>query len=330
MTSGGGWKTPELAPDRHRKLPSAHSILADPMTEGQTDTAAQQPPARIRPRHRAEALGLGLIINALLRLPYARRVALMGWISKLLIAPVTGYRRRIRENLDHVFPDMPAAQRARIIRRVPDNMGRALIEQLSGAEFAHHVRDMPLHGPGLAEMHKAREAGRPIILVTGHLGNHAAGIVALRNQGLDCGGFYMPLSNPIVNRLYEEKLQVLLNPPFPRGREGMGAMLRFLRRGGIVGILIDQHMDHGVPLDFLGRPARTALSAAELALKFDALLVPGYAIRQADGLSFVSIIETPIPHTDPETMTQALNDSLSAQVRAHMDQWLWTHRRWKP
>lgn len=300
------------------------------MTESQTEIAAPQPPARIRPKHRAEALVLGPIIGALLRLPYARRVALMGWISARFIAPVAGYRRRIRENLDHVFPDMPATRRAEIIRRVPDNMGRALIEQLSGAEFAAHVRDMPLHGPGLAEMHKAREAGRPVILVTGHLGNHAAGIVALRAQGLDFGGFYMPLSNPIINRLYVEKLEKFLNPAFPRGRDGMGAMLRFLRKGGMLGMLIDQHMDHGVALDFLGRPARTALSAAELALKFDALLVPGYAIRQADGLSFTSIIEAPIPHSDPETMTRALNDSLSAQVRAHMEQWLWTHRRWKP
>jgi KDO2-lipid IV(A) lauroyltransferase len=28
-------------------------------------------------------------------------------------------------------------------------------------------------------------------------------------------------------------------------------------------------------------------------------------------------------------MTQALNDSLEALVRQHLDQWLWIHRRWK-
>ena len=28
-------------------------------------------------------------------------------------------------------------------------------------------------------------------------------------------------------------------------------------------------------------------------------------------------------------MTQALNDSLEALVRQHVDQWLWIHRRWK-
>jgi KDO2-lipid IV(A) lauroyltransferase len=29
-------------------------------------------------------------------------------------------------------------------------------------------------------------------------------------------------------------------------------------------------------------------------------------------------------------MTQALNDSLAARVRAHPEQWFWIHRRWKP
>jgi Kdo2-lipid IVA lauroyltransferase/acyltransferase len=38
----------------------------------------------------------------------------------------------------------------------------------------------------------------------------------------------------------------------------------------MVGMLIDQHMNHGAPLGFFGVEALTALSAAELALKYDA------------------------------------------------------------
>jgi KDO2-lipid IV(A) lauroyltransferase len=40
-------------------------------------------------------------------------------------------------------------------------------------------------------------------------------------------------------------------------------------------------------------------------------------------------MEAPIEHTDPITMTRQLNDLLEKHVRAHMEQWLWTHRRWK-
>ena len=36
-----------------------------------------------------------------------------------------------------------------------------------------------------------------------------------------------------------------------------------------------------------------------------------------------------IAHSDPVTMTQQINDRLEAQVRQHMEQWFWIHRRWK-
>ena len=89
-------------------------------------------------------------------------------------------------------------------------------------------------------------------------------------------------------------------------------------------------MGHGESLSFMGKPARTALSAAELALKYDALLVPVYGIRQPNGLDFKILVEPPIAHTTASEMTQALNDSLERLVRQHMDQWMWVHRRWKP
>ena len=109
----------------------------------------------------------------------------------------------------------------------------------------------------------------------------------------------------------------------------MGEMVRFLKAGGTVAVLIDQHMHKGEPLTFMGQVAQTALSAAELALKYDALLVPCYGIRRADGLSFDMIFEEPLPHTTALEMTQALNDSLEVRVRENVDQWLWIHRRWK-
>ena len=81
-----------------------------------------------------------------------------------------------------------------------------------------------------------------------------------------------------------------------------------------------------------------------------ALTARGYAVtgvsRRGDGLDvtdeasvarvlgalepgFDLVIEPPVPHSDPLTMTQALNASLEAQVRAHPEQWLWIHNRWK-
>jgi len=126
-----------------------------------------------------------------------------------------------------------------------------------------------------------------------------------------------------------EALERVGKPVFPRGRRGLADLLRFLKSGGMTALLVDLHVKRGETLSFFGQPAKTALSAAELALKFDAPLVPAYAIRQPDGLSFEIVIEAPVPPGDPADMMQAVNDSIEAMARRHMEQWFWIHRRWK-
>ena len=105
--------------------------------------------------------------------------------------------------------------------------------------------------------------------------------------------------------------------------------MKHLKSGGELIILNDQHDMNAPVLQFMGRPARTTLSPAELALRFNALVIPYFAIRQPDGLTFRCIMEAPIPHTDAETMTQEMNDRLAARIRANPEQWFWVPRRWR-
>jgi KDO2-lipid IV(A) lauroyltransferase len=280
-------------------------------------------------RHWAQDRLLRGLIWVLLRLPYRWRVPLCGWVVSRLVAPLAGYRRRVRENLVLVLPDLPAPEVDRIARAVPDNVGRTVIEIYSGPEFVARAVRHPLTGGGVAALEAAHAARQPVILVTGHFGNYDASRAALIARGFRVGALYMPMANRYFNDHYVRAISGIGTPLFPRGRAGLADMVRHLRSGGMLGMLVDQHMAHGEELTFFGRPALTALSAAELALKYDALLVPTYAVRDADGLSFTIIVEPPIPHGTPEAMTQALNDSLERLVRQHIDQWFWIHRRWK-
>jgi Kdo2-lipid IVA lauroyltransferase/acyltransferase len=280
-------------------------------------------------RHWLQDRVLRGLIRALLWLPYRWRVPLCGWVISRIIAPVAGYCRRVRQNLRLVLPELPEADVNRIARAVPDNVGRTVIEIYSGPEFIAHATGHPLTGGGVVALEEAHRAGRPVILVTGHFGNYDASRAALIARGYRVGALYMPMANRYFNDHYVRAISGIGTPLFPRGRAGLADMVRHLRSGGMLGMLVDQHMGHGEELTFFGRPALTALSAADLALKYDALLVPTYAVRQKDGLSFDIIVEPPIPHGTPEAMTQALNDSLEALVRQHLDQWFWIHRRWK-
>jgi len=267
-------------------------------------------------------------LGLLMLLSWDRRTALSAWVMSRIVAPIGGYRTRIRENLALILPDLPPAEVARMERAVPANLGRTFVELYSGPEFAARVAREPLTGPGVAALAAAHAAGRPVMLVTGHIGNYDAVRAKLLAQGYRVGGLYKRMKNRFFNDHYVAAISRIGTPLFPRGRQGLADMIRFLKSGGMVGLVLDQHMADGVPLNFMGHQAMTALSAAQLALRYDALVVPTYGIRRPDG-GFDLIVEAPIPHGHPEAMTQSLNDSLEAQVRAHMDQWLWTHRRWK-
>ncbi|NCU19826.1 lauroyl acyltransferase, partial [Candidatus Falkowbacteria bacterium] len=99
-----------------------------------------------------------------LALPYRWRVPLTGWAVAYLVAPLAGYRDRVRDNLAQIRPDLPRAEVERLARAVPDNVGRTIAEIYSGEEFIDRVRSIPLEGPGAPALQAAQAAGRPVIL----------------------------------------------------------------------------------------------------------------------------------------------------------------------
>ncbi len=270
------------------------------------------------------------VIGTAMSLPYHRRVPFAGRIIHHM-AGMAGWRKRIRYNLALIHPELPGHEAERLVRKVPDNVGRTLIEIWSGKEFRARARDIPFTGNGVAALENAKAEKRPIVLITGHFGNYDAPRAALLERGYRVGGLYIPMANGYFNDRYVQAMSGIGTPLFERSRSGKGLreMVRFLKSGGAVGLVADHFMGHGIPIDFLGRPAKTALNPAEMAVRYDALFVPIYGLRLADGLSFDIIVDDPIPHGDPEEMTLAATASLEKLVRRHPEQWFWIHRRWK-
>ncbi|TNF64858.1 MAG: lauroyl acyltransferase [Rhodobacteraceae bacterium] len=270
------------------------------------------------------------LIGLMLALPYALRVRTMGWLVSRILSPLAGFDRRIRDNLALACPDLPEAEVRRLCRAVPDNAGRTLIEIYSGKDFQARANAHPPQGPGVAALTQARDEGRPVLLVGGHLGNYDAMRANLVPRGFPMGAIYRRMANPYFNAHYVRAMETNGTPLFEQGRRGMIEMVKHLRAGGMVAILTDLHVQDGAALTFFGQPCATSTVTAELALKYGALIIPFHAIRDPNGLDFTLHLNAPIPHGDPLTMSQAINDDLEAMVRRHMDQWFWIHRRWKP
>lgn len=288
-----------------------------------TDTAP-----RFEPTAFAQNLVVRGLIGIALALPYRWRVPLLGWLMRRMVGPLVGYRTRARDNLALIWPDLPVDQRYAIADQALDNAGRTLIENYSTAEFTARQASVTPTGAGVAALQAARDANRAVILVSGHFGNYEAARAALVAQGCQIGGLYRPMNNRYFNAHYVRTMQAYGGPIFAQGRTGTAGFVRHLKAGGLLVLLFDQHAA-GEAVDFLGKPALTALSAAELALRYKADLIPFYGTRNPDGLTFTVELEAPIPHSTPLAMTTALTRSLEARVQANPGQWFWIHRRWK-
>lgn len=271
----------------------------------------------------------GLIGLALL-LPYRTRVWLMGAVMRRVIGPLAGYRRRALDNLALIWPEMSAARRRAIADGALDNAGRTLIENYSSRDLAHDLAGTRITGEGLSALDAARANKRPVIFVTGHFGNYEAPRHALAAQGHVIGGLYRAMSNPYFNSHYAATMAGVSGPVFEKGKRGTMGFARFLRAGGMATILFDVHDQSGEMIGFLGQPAATSTSAATLALRFDALMIPYFGIRRPDGLGFDIVVEAPIAPGDPVAMTAAATARLEARIAQHPEQWFWVHRRWKP
>jgi len=237
-------------------------------------------------------------------------------------------RNRCTREIIKVYPDMPRAEQLRLIREVGRNMGRTLFEIYHTVEFQQRTDAFTVSGPGLDALRRARAEGRGAIIVSGHFGQWDAVRAVLRAEGMETGAVYRPQTN----RHYQRRLLAGINaggqPILPTGARGTGQLVRHVKSGGFIAILLDEKYHDGEDISFLGLPALTSVSAARLAVKYDLLMVPAYGTRTGDGTTFDVEFEAPIPHGDPIAMTTMAADSLAARILAKPEQWYWLLRRW--
>lgn len=261
-------------------------------------------------------------------LPCRARLWLGSAFLRTAVALVPDLRNRVENNLRLIFPDMDAAERRRIRFAMADSFGRTLIETMTAADYQRRGAWSEPGGPGWEPFLAARAAGRGTLLVSGHFGQWMAVRGMLKARGMEAAGFYRPLKNPLLEQVYFQQMSFTGSPMFTRSRQGMKDLMRHLKSGGIVCVLLDQYVQGGDPIDFLGHPAPTGTAMAEMALRFDIPMIPAYGTREADGVNTRIEFEAPLPRTTAVEMTQATADSLSARVRATPEQYYWLHRRW--
>ena len=187
---------------------------------------------------------------------------------------------------------------------------------------------------GLAAFLEAVEAGKGVVLVTGHFGNWEIGGAALAARGVPIDGVAQRQSNPLFDRALVAARERLGMRVIERGRAPKLG-LRALRAGRVLAFVADQDARRaGVFVPFFGRPASTHRGPALLALRTGAPLFLGTALRMPDGRYRIRLEEVEVDRTgetdvDVQRLTAAFTARLEAAIRTAPEQYFWHHRRWK-
>ena len=252
------------------------------------------------------------------------------WTLTRALAPLGGWaawlipsaRSRISDNLDLVRPGLSAAEKKAFALA---NGAQTLCLFIEYIRIDKFLREIAVEVEG--EEHLRTRPGGAIV-VTAHIGNWEAIRAAAMWMGRECGIIYRPFNNRYLDR-YIRRLAEAGGRPILQKRGGLHRFHSRVRRGGAMMVLVDQRNSGAPFLDFLGRPAETALAAAELAVGAGAALIPAVARRDLAARRFRVTFGEPISDADPAAMMQRVNDRLSAWIEETPEQWFWVHRRWR-
>jgi heptosyltransferase-2 len=215
-------------------------------------------------------------------------------------------------------------------------LGANLLSSIKAAKLNQDQLHKAARVENIEIIRAALDRGKGVVLVISHIGNWE--LFAQACQFLPdyrWGTIYQPLGNRYIEAHIRRTRMARGVQLFSR-KNGFHAPTAFLRAGGAMGVLVDQHAgDSGVWTPFFGRLASTSTLAALLALRTEAELVP-MAVHTDGWGKWRIVVSPPIPRAAPgdgpepiSALTARINQVLETQVRAAPADWFWVHNRWK-
>ncbi len=276
--------------------------------------------------YRAGTAVVGIIpLRLLFRIGSA--LGLIAWIV------LANYRALALRNVAIAFANEKSRrEQRRLVRRHFQRLGANILcsvkmTAMPLAQISRYVEVSELE-PAETERRERRSA----VVVLSHIGNWEALAQLLPTMFADVktATIYQRLGNRWIDAHIRRQRSRAGLQLFDRSK-GFGAPSAFLRSGGGIGVLSDQHAgDQGLWTPFFGRLASSTTLPALLAKRTGASMLSA-SIRTVGvarwQLSFTPRIDK--PEDTVQSLTAKANAAIEQQVRASPEDWFWVHNRWK-
>jgi KDO2-lipid IV(A) lauroyltransferase len=305
---------------------------------GAVESAAQNGAAKkISVRQRLEDWALRGMVGAVGTLPRGAARAVGAGIGSLAWWLLGRLRRVGLRNLEIAYPEKSVAERRAILRGEYRSLGWQIGEFCKMRRYTAQGASRFIRYDGLENYLAARDAGKGVLVLTGHLGAWELSSFYHSLMGHPMSLVIRRLDNPLVDEFVNairslHGNRVIHKNDFARG------LLTAMHRGETVGILMDTNMTppQGVFVPYFGVEACTATALARVALKTGAAVLPGFLVWEAAEQKYVlrfgealTLVRTGDAEADILANTALFTAAIEAYVRRYPEQWLWVHRRWK-
>lgn len=261
----------------------------------------------------------------------------LGEIIGKYFGPLFRKRTIAKKNILIAFPNFNEKSINEMIDRMWKNIGRIFGEYIHINKFSiidNNNKKIVFTNRNNAEILKKNN--KPIVFFSGHFANFELMAKCLRELGFDIGAIYRPLNNIFLNPIMEFIRKKYICPiQIEKGSNGTKKLIKHISTNNPLALMVDQRLSSSIRVPFFDQPATTTITPAQLAIKYDALLVPVF-LKRLEKTNFEFFIEEPLITNrtndydkDIFNITQIMNIKIEEFIKRDPAHWLWSHDRWK-
>ena len=221
---------------------------------------------------------------------------------------------------------------SQIASNVLGNYGRIFAEYVYLKKFRNNELKKYVSIDGLNHLEDLKKNNKKAVFISGHFNNFELMAMEIEKAGIDLAAIYRPLNNIFLNKTMEQiRKEYICKNQIKKGRSGSREIIKKLIEGKSIALMIDQRVREGEKAKFFNNLATTTTIPAQLVKKYNCELVPIYIERKKSNY-FKIYISKPIKVSKKKSIleiTEFLNEVLEKMILKNIDQWIWTHDRWK-
>ena len=220
----------------------------------------------------------------------------------------------------------------KIASKVLGNYGRIFAEYVHLKNFKNDKLSRYISIEGKEYLDQIKKNKKKVIFISGHFNNFELMAMQIEKEGINCAAIYRPLNNPYLNKVMEKiRKRDICKKQIKKGRTGTRELVKLIKEGASIALMVDQRVREGEKVTFFNHLATSTTIPAQFIKKYECDLVPIY-IERKNKFYFKMYVSKPIKISKNKSsfeITKFINQILEKMILKNIDQWIWTHDRWK-